>query len=173
MLFRRCSKVITGWKPRKTVTKKTKTWRSKSLCICLVFCWSQLQLKMPSLKLTFSPLKMDGWKITSFWGQKAYVQGLLLLGLGTVTESCKWWCCGPELKSLMETGNRCLSRLVLGCKTILYGWNTLGKLTFWTQQKEVDGRWFSSSIGWSFGIKMLMCRVYLPIFTIKINYSCR
>ena len=41
--------------------------------------------KIPSLKLTFSHLKMDGWNaIVSFWGP-AYFQGRLLLVLGSVS----------------------------------------------------------------------------------------
>ncbi len=107
MLFRRCSKVITGWKPRFSPwQKKTKTWRSKSLCTCLVLCWSQLQLKMPSLKLTCSP-KMDGWKmiLPNLGGNLGLCSGAFAVRFsGTVTESCKGWCCGPKLKSPIRDG---------------------------------------------------------------------
>ena len=42
-------------------------------------------LGVPSLKLTFSPLKMDGWNtIVSFWGPD-YFQGLWLLVSGSVS----------------------------------------------------------------------------------------
>ncbi len=45
----------------------------------------QTNWEVPSLKLRFSPLKMDGWKmILSFWGP-AYFQGLWLLVSESVT----------------------------------------------------------------------------------------
>ena len=40
---------------------------------------------LPSLKLTFSPMKMDGWKTILSYGVSAYFQGLWPLVSGRVT----------------------------------------------------------------------------------------
>ena len=51
---------------------------------------------IPSLKLTFSPLKMDGWKMTSpfggvrFWGFRPIFQGFWLLVSGRGMTSPGW-----------------------------------------------------------------------------------
>ncbi len=57
-----------------------------SIC-CFLQMGVETKQQLHSLKLTFSPLKLDGWNTRpSFWGP-AYFQGLLLLVSGSVVIS--------------------------------------------------------------------------------------
>ena len=79
-------------------------------------------LKLPSLKLTFSHLKMDGWNtILSFWGPP-YFQGLWLLVSGRVDSrqvafwGCKYDGSSPESVQKNSPERRQIERNTLSLK---------------------------------------------------------